>query len=537
MYAATFAKDIMQLSIKNENLKNKNNKAFRKIERLYYFTAIRNINHQSMLENSFSTNSENMKKIIFFILFTLFAIENPINAQQVVSSTYLQSYDIDHFVNELNVPFSKTGVDMYRILYTTKDIEGAQDTASGLLVIPQQVDVSFPLVSYSHGTAGGRFDVPGYLSFEHNLPAIYASMGVVCIAADYLGLGNSRGIHPYVHADSEAWVSYDMMMAIKAYLSSELDVKLNDQLYLTGYSQGGHAAMAFHRLLETETEIEVSAAFPMSGPYSISTGMRDLLLSDQEYDLPSYLAATAVSYQAVYGNLYPNNDIKQFFRVPYADIILKLATEESDLSTINQELVSSLIANEGGVFPKKMIFDNIVEDVLADENHAINVALRDNDVYDWTPLADTRLLYCSGDEQVAFQNSLIAEAKMLDNGAQFVSAIELGPTSNHTECVTPAATNFVFYLLLNATTTSQSKLEIQNTLVYPNPTFGPLVIKLNDPNNGKADIYNLQGQIVSSFQLTKGINQLFLNLEKGMYFINILNEAGKPISIERLVIR
>ena len=478
-----------------------------------------------------------MKKIIFFLVFTLFAIENPINAQQVVSSTYLLSYDINHFVNELNVPFSKYGVDMYRILYTTKDIEGAQDTASGLLVIPQQEDVSFPLVSYSHGTSGDRFDVPGYLSFEHNLPAIYASMGVVCIAADYLGLGNSRGIHPYVHADSEAWVSYDMMLAIKDYLPSALDVKLNEQLYITGYSQGGHAAMAFHRLLETETEIAVKAAFPMSGPYSISTGMRDLLLSDQEYELPSYLAATAVSYQAVYGNLYPNDDINQFFKAPFADIISKLVTEESNLSTINQELVSTLIANEGGIFPKKMIFDNIVEDVLADENHAVNIALRDNDVYDWTPLADTRLLYCSGDEQVAFQNSLIAEAKMLDNGAKFVSAIELGPTSNHNECVTPAATDFVFYLLFNATTTSQSELEIQSTAIYPNPTLGPIVIKLNGPFDGKADIYNLQGQMVSSFHLREGINQLSLNLEKGMYFINILNQSGKPISNERLVIR
>lgn len=323
-----------------------------------------------------------MKNFSVFLLFALLAIVNPVNAQQVVSSTYLQSYDIEYFANELNVPFSNSGVDIYRILYTTKDIAGAQDTASGLLVIPKQKGVSFPLVSYSHGTSFDRFDVPSYLSFEHNLPAVYASMGIVCIAADYLGLGNSRGIHPYVHADSEAWASYDMMLAIKDYIPTELDVKLNDQLYLTGYSQGGHATMEFHRLLETETDIEVNAAFPMSGPYSISTGMRDLLLSDQEYELPSYLAATAISYQEVYGNVYPNDDIYQFFKAPYADIILKLKNEESDQFTINQELVSNLIANEGGAFPKKMIFNNIVEDVLSDENHPVNVALRDNDVYD-----------------------------------------------------------------------------------------------------------------------------------------------------------
>ena len=452
-----------------------------------------------------------MIKSTINLVFVLFAFGNAVNAQQVVSSTYLQSYDIDYFTNELNVPFSNYGVDMYRILYTTKDIAGEQDTASGLLVIPQLEGVSFPLVSYSHGTAGGRFDVPGYLSFEHNLSAIYASMGVVCIAADYLGLGNSRGIHPYVHADSEAWVSYDMLLAIKDYLPAELDVKLNDQLYLTGYSQGGHAAMALHRMIETETDTEVKAAFPMSGPYSISTGMRDLFLSEQEYELPVYLAATSLSYQEVYGNIYPNNDIHQFFKAPYSDIIKKLVTEESDLFTINQELVTSLIANEGGAFPKKMIFDNIVEDVLADENHPVNIALRDNDVYDWTPKADTRLLYCSGDEQVDYQNSLIAEAKMLENGAQMVAALELDPNANHNECVTPAATNFVFYLLFNATVTSQSELLVNNTVIYPNPTNGNFSIKLDGAQNGSANIYNMQGQLITSVRLHDQVNQISLN--------------------------
>ena len=126
---------------------------------------------------------------------------------------------------------------------------------------------------------------------------------------------------------------------------------------------------------------------------------------------------------------------------------------------------------------------------------------------------------------------------MNENGAQMVTAIELGPTSNHNECVTPAATNVVIYLLLNATTTSHSEPENHKISVYPNPTVGPLVIKLNDTNNGKANIYNLQGQLVSSFLLQEQINQLSLNLEKGMYFINILNQEGKLISTKRLIIQ
>jgi len=477
-----------------------------------------------------------MNKHNWLLIILLFLVHT-VSAQQVVSSTFLTSYDTDYFANELNVPFSVNGVDLYRILYTTKSLSGAQDTASGLLVIPQQEGVSFPLVSYSHGTAFGRFDVPGYLSFEHNLPSIYGSMGVVCIAADYLGLGNSSGIHPYVHADSEAWVSHDMMLAIKDFLPSQLDVKLNDQLYLTGYSQGGHAAMAFHRMLESDTNTEVNASFPMSGPYSISTGMRDLLLSDQEYELPTYLAATAISYQEVYGTIFPNNDIHQLFKPPYAEIILKMLDNEPDLIAINQELIDNLIENEGGAFPKKMIFDNIVTEILSDENHPVNVALRKNDVYDWAPQADTRLLYCSGDEQVSFQNSLIAEEKMIENGAPMVTAIELDPTFNHTECVTPAATAFVLYLLLNATTTSQSEVNIENAAVYPNPTSGNFNINIDAALNAKVNIYTTQGQLVFSSNLENQINPISLNLNQGIYILNIIDQKGEIVKNERLIVR
>jgi hypothetical protein len=167
----------------------------------------------------------------------------------------------------------------------------------------------------------------------------------------------------------------------------------------------------------------------------------------------------------------------------------------------------------------------------------VNIALRANDVYDWTPQADTRLFYCSGDEQVAYQNSLIAEAKMIENGAQMVVATELGPTSNHTECVTPAATNFVLYLLLNATTTSQSEIVLDNTMIYPNPTNGNFSIKLKGEEIGSAKIYNTQGQLIKTFVLQGQVNDLSLNIDKGIYFINILLRDGKSLSIERLIIR
>jgi len=477
-----------------------------------------------------------MKKIILAL--TLFFTFLQINsAQKVVSSTFLISYDLDYFTVGLQIPFSKNGVDLYRINYTTTNLEGALDTASGLLCIPQIEGYNLPLVSYDHGTVGSRYAVPSYLSPEHTLPAIYSSVGTVTIAPDYLGLGDNDGIHPYVHANSEASASYDMIVAVKDFLPMEMDINLNDQLFITGYSQGGHAAMALHRYIETETDLVVTGALPMSGPYSISSGMKDLLITNDEYEYVAYLVATAISYQEAYGTIYPNNDITQFFKQPYADIIQKYITEEIDLFEINAELVDSLIANEGGAFPKKMIIDDIVNAIITDDNHPVNVALRDNDVYDWAPVADTRLLYCEGDDQVAFENSIIARDKMVENGAQMVTAIDLNSALNHTECVTPAATSFVLFLLVFSEATATSNpLEISWN-VYPNPSSSGFQVLIDDLSTEfNAEIYNMSGVQEMKINSLYSGGYINPNLPAGMYILTIKDKEGRPLGNKRIVI-
>ena len=477
-----------------------------------------------------------MRRYLFSLLFIW--ITFTAFSQEVVSSEFLISYDQEYFTEELEIAFSKYGVDLYRINYTTTDLTGALDTASGLLVIPQLEDVNFGLVSYSHGTVGSRYEVPSYLSFEHRLPAIYSSMGVVTIAADFLGLGDNEGVHPYVHADSEAWVSHDMILAVQEFLPEQMGVNLNDDLVITGYSQGGHAAMALHRLIETTTETEVTVSIPMSGPYSISTGMRDLLNSDEEYSVVAYLANTAISYQEVYGDIYPNDNIEEFFKPPYVGFIEQFVSEEIDLWQLDALLREQLILNEGGAFPSRMVFDDIVADVLANDNHPINLALRDNDVFDWTPVSDTRLLYCEGDEQVGFENSLIARDKMHENGATQVEAINLNSAYNHTECVTPAATSLVFYLLAFVVPTGLEELENENFSVFPNPTNGRFTIEIaNKSNAAKVDILNIRGEKIHFIKHPQTQSDIDINLKPGMYFIHIKNKEGKNLGIQKLLVR
>jgi dienelactone hydrolase len=134
---------------------------------------------------------------------------------------------------------------------------------------------------------------------EGQVGLLFAGLGYVAFLPDYLGLGlTSRGFHPYVHAASEAWAALDMLRAGDQFCQ-QLQVAVNAQLFITGYSQGGHGAMALHRAIEKDpsNEFTVTAAAPLSGPYSISGVMRNLILTDTVYYDPAYIPNTALSYQ------------------------------------------------------------------------------------------------------------------------------------------------------------------------------------------------------------------------------------------------
>ncbi|MBK8700108.1 MAG: hypothetical protein IPN29_11490 [Saprospiraceae bacterium] len=438
----------------------------------------------------------------------------PLFAQTLVNSTFLKSYPKNYIFAEFGL-FASYDVDLYRINYTTKDVDGMATVASGLVCLPDVKTQGYPMLVYQHGTAGERYEVPGYLSYENVLPSIFTSLGFISIAPDYLGLGIEPGIHPYVHADSEAWAAVDMLKATLQFLEQK-GYNSNKHLFLTGYSQGGHASMALHRRLEQDDEgFTLKAASHMSGPYSISTSMKDLLLSDQEYGTVAYLANVALSYNEVYG-IFPGNDVFRFFKADYAKMIKKFAAEEITLWEMNALMIDSLEAQYGGAKPKFMIHDSILQAINADTNHIVNVALRDNDVYDWAPGIPTRLLYCLMDDQVAYQNSLVAEAAMKKNGSTQVLAIDVKSSANHTDCVSPAVTSTLFFFLSYLELSGNDEIgEFKGEEIYPNPASDYINFKNGEVTQAKA--IDAQGR---TFPIEVSDNKAEVNhLPMGAYFI------------------
>lgn len=288
-------------------------------------------------------------------------------------------------------------VDVYKVNYETTHPNGESWPVTGALAVPVGITCPLPLSSYQHGTIARKTDAPSYLSTETLLGVISASVGIVCSMPDYIGLGDSPGMHLYVHAESEALASIDLVRAVYT-LQDEIGFELNDQLFLWGYSQGGHATMAMHKMIEEQfpDEFSVTASAPMSGPYDISGVQAEVLVSDQPYPTPGYLPYVVLSYQEVYGDLYESLD--EVFLPQYAAIIPELFNGTYTMGYINNQFPS---------VPSQMLLPELILAYENDPEHPFRLALQDNDVYDWGPVAPVRLYYCTADDQVTYLNSIV----------------------------------------------------------------------------------------------------------------------------------
>jgi hypothetical protein len=461
-----------------------------------------------------------MKQLYFRICISLVTILpfSAIHGQKLVSSSPagVISKDFLAFIFGANGTLIENGIELFKITYTTVDVFGKPDTASGLIILPATGKKSFFPVIYQHGTVDNRNDVPSNVKGGWEAGAVFAGLGFFTMLPDYLGLGTSRGYHPYVHAASQSWAASDMLQAAVSF-AANAGISLNEKLFITGYSQGGHASMALHRDLERKpiSGFKVAAASHLSGPYSISTSMLDILLSNAEYGYSGYVPHTLLAYNPIY-KLYAN--INQVIRPPYLDIVLRRQREEIGLGQMNTLLTEALKKDFGKAIPSYIFQDSVVNNIRNNPNHPVRLALRDNDTYDWTPKVPTRILYCKADEQVVYTNAILADSVMRSRGAQNITLKDLNPTFSHGQCVEPALLNTVSFFKSLSVSTSifASNLQVSELRIYPNPASNYVYFE-NLPLASTVDWFNLQGQRMGSGILSAG-NELYVgDLPEGLY--------------------
>lgn len=333
------------------------------------------------------------------------------NRGEIVSKSVLSSVKADYLKSLLN-PFNVSeeiknkliyDVDVYKIVYRTISPKGEIVLASGALFVPKGND-NLSLLSIHHGTLTNRNQAGSVNPFNAIEGFIGASLGYYSLVPDYLGLGESNILHPYHHAKSSADVVIDFIRAAKLE-AINLNKKLNGQIFLIGYSEGGFVTLAAHREIEKNysSEMRITASAPMAGAYDLYMTAQ-LILKNKFYDQPSFLAFLIAAYNDIYGW----NNINSIFNSPYAEKIPQLFDGTKSTSEINAALTNDLT---------KLFKEDFITSFENGTEKEFTSALKENSLIDWVPSAPIKLYHGDADEYVPYENSIKARDYFASHGA------------------------------------------------------------------------------------------------------------------------
>lgn len=462
-----------------------------------------------------------MRRIYAAISFVALSLTT-LQAQVLISDSLLESYTAQELVS-LGVGNAEYGVDVYKVVYNTIDPFGAPTIASGALVLPSTPNCFHPLAAYMHGTVLDREGVPSRLSGEIIVGYFLGGTGYVTVLPDYLGLGDSPGPHPYMHGASEASASIDMLRAAREFCADR-GVELNGQLFLTGYSQGGHSCMATHKVLQEQfpDEFTVTASAPCSGPFDVSGVQAEVITSPDPYPAPYYLPYVVFSYNYVYDLV---DDLSEVLRDPY-DVVLPPLFEGNNGSGAVDAVMPEV--------PSLIMDEQVLQDFMDDPDHFFRVALRDNDVYEWVPTSPVRMAYCESDSHVSYQNSIVCRDAMVALGATEVQAVSAGSGFDHNDCAFPALLGSKNWFDTQKFPCEFNGIDERPAIVwsvYPNPARDNIRLTASDGmgHNMLWALHSADGRLVGEGNLAVFHGEGFLQLPdapSGLYVLRLSGEAG-----------
>lgn len=314
------------------------------------------------------------------------------------------------------------GYKAYKIPYTTTDEEGNSVEVSGLMVVPTGLPeevvagLGLSMVSDSHGTIFANAEAPTPIASATNSAdgssIILTSLGgFVTLQADYIGFGDSVDhYHPFILKKSLANATVDFIKAAREFAGNN-DINLNGQLFLTGYSEGGYAAMASLEKIEMDGMIDVTMAAPMAGPYTVE-GLATTVLQAPTLSVPSFMANVGYAYSLAY-----DEDIATVINEPYASELDTLFNGTLTRTEIDPQLTTTTTGPDG------LFNQSFVVDVLTNADNWFRQATRANDVFKWAPATPVKLVHCIGDDVIPYTISQATEATMNALSAVDVSIV------------------------------------------------------------------------------------------------------------------
>jgi alpha-beta hydrolase superfamily lysophospholipase len=225
-----------------------------------------------------------------------------------------------------------TDATVWRILYHSRTISGADIAVSGYVVVPASPAPpgGYPVLTWAHGTTGaapgcapslfnglegeGPYPVPDIASF--------LDAGWLIAATDYQGLGTAAGIHPYLVGASEGYGVLDA--AIAARQLPHLHVSTTTVIY--GHSQGGQAALFAGELAPTYAPSLHVIGVVAAAPATQLSRIVEVIGQLNDPDDVAYFMLLGWTWSQTYPNLAPSD----IFTAAGSVLARRLVTDECD---------------------------------------------------------------------------------------------------------------------------------------------------------------------------------------------------------------
>jgi hypothetical protein len=308
------------------------------------------------------------------------------------------------------------GFDSYKVTYCTVDVGAVPTAATGNVSVPRKAG-PLATVAYLHGTSVSFYDAPSNPNIFGDLnengesfdgppsSAIFAGGGFVYVAPDYLGLGDSTvPRHRYFHAATEASSAADLLVAARDVLGS-LKVRRSGELFTFGFSQGGHAALALHRLLQRRGD-EVTATATVGGVFDPERFFLSGIADTTTLTVPLYVAYLLLAYDDIY-DVYGRRS--EVFRPPYAGRVPGLF----DMEHFFDDVLAGLPPTS-----RELLTASYFRAVRTNPDEPMRVRLRQNAVDRWQPRTPIRVYHSPVDEEVSFEDMLVSVGRLRSRGAE-----------------------------------------------------------------------------------------------------------------------
>ncbi len=209
-----------------------------------------------------------------------------------------------------------------------------------------------PIVLYAHGTNTDRsFNIADITNTSNTegalIAAMFAAQGYIVVAPNYAGYDTSTlTYHPFLNADQQSKDMIDALTAARTALPHTLTTATTDggKLFITGYSEGGHVAMATHRAMQA-AGMTVTASAPMSGPYALEAFGDAVFYGQVNIGSTVFTPLLVTSYQQAYGNIYQH--LTDIYEPNYAPNMANVLPSTTPLATLfsNGTLPESALFN------------------------------------------------------------------------------------------------------------------------------------------------------------------------------------------------